>query len=136
MGHVFDWRSVAVAQSPDDLDFEKAGVWRLRIPKEGWQGVSDMFLEIHYVGDAGRLYDGTHLLDDNFFNGTTWEIGLKRFEPDTLAKGVDLKILPLRKDAPIYLPKSSWPEFHGKSGLAEVQAVTISPEYEVTLTSR
>jgi arabinogalactan endo-1,4-beta-galactosidase len=73
------------------------------------------------------------LLDDNFFNGTTWEVGLKRFAPDALANGVELKILPLRKDAPIYLPKIAWTAVNGNSEIAAVKSVTASSEYEVKL---
>jgi len=76
--------------------------------------------------DIGRLYRGTRLLHDNFFNGTTWEVGSKQFAPDVFSNGIYLKILPLRKDAPIYLPKSSWPEFKEESQVAKVNSITAS----------
>jgi beta-galactosidase len=81
MGKALDWRPGPVASAPDDSDFEKAGLWRLTLLKELLQCLSDVFLDIKYVGDFGRLYEGTRLLDDNFFNGTPWEFGLKRFAP-------------------------------------------------------
>lgn len=133
MGPVFDWRSGAVAAAPDDSVFEKAGVWRVTLPKDALQGLNDVFLDLRYVGDVGRLYDGALLLDDNFFSGTVWQIGIKRFSPEALAKGLDLKILPLRQDAPIYLPVSAKPDFRGRAEIAEVQPVTASPEYQVIL---
>ena len=133
MGKAYDWRGGPVAMVPDDPDFAEAGVWRLTLPKDVIEQRSDVFLDVSYVGDVGRLYDGTNLLDDNFFNETPWEIGLKRFAPEALAKGLHLQILPLRKDAPIYMPKTAWPEFDGKSQVAEVKSVVASPEYEVTL---
>jgi len=136
MGKALDWRPGPVASAPDDSDFEKAGLWRLTLPKELLQGLSDVFLDIKYVGDVGRLYEGTRLLDDNFFNGTPWEVGLKRFAPEVLAQGMEVKVLPLRRDAPIYMPKASWPEFNAIAETAEVKAVTVSPEYEVKLTIR
>ena len=136
MGPPFDWRPAPVAAAPDDADFEKAGVWRLTLPKGALDGLSDLFIDIHYLGDMGRLYEGARLLDDNFFNGTTWEVGLKRFAPEMLSDGAELKILPLRKDAPIYMPKASWPDFGPNSEIAEVEAVRVSPEYEVELRVR
>jgi len=74
------------------------------------------------------------LLDDNFFNGSPWEVGLKRFTPQALTEGMELNVLPLRKDAPIFLPKRSWPEFGARTEIADVIAIQVSPEYEVTLT--
>ena len=134
MGRVFDWRNGAVASSPDDSTYEKADVWRVTLPKNMPPGLSDLFLDINYAGDVGRLYEGKRLLDDNFFNGTTWEVGLKRFGPNVWSNGLNLNILPLRKDAPIYIPQSMWPAFKGATQVAEVKSVKVSPEYEVTLT--
>ncbi len=132
MGRVFDWRQTAVAEAPGDSQFAKACIWRLSLPKDAWKNFEDVFLDISYVGDAGRLYKGDSLIDDNFYDGTPWEIGLKRFSED-YAEGMELRILALRKDAPIYIPKSSWPHFGDKSDVAQVKSVTASPEYEVIL---
>lgn len=134
MGPFVDWRGTAVALAPEDVEFAKAGVWRVILPKDALEGVSDVFLDVNYVGDVGRLYGGSRLLDDNFFNGTAWQIGLKRYEPETLASGLSLQILPLRKDAPIYVPKGAWPDFGARSEVAEVESVGAFPEYELTLT--
>jgi hypothetical protein len=133
MGRAFNWRPGPVATAPDDSAFEKAGIWRVTLPKDVLSDLCDVFLDISYIGDVGRLYDGPRLLDDNFFNGTTWEVGLKRFAPDVLTKGVELNILPLRKDAPIYIYQPYRPKFGGDSQTAEVRAVTASPEYEVKM---
>jgi hypothetical protein len=133
MGIAFDFRNGSVATLPDDSTFTKAGIWRVELPMGMPSGLSDVFLDINYTGDVGRLYDGTHLLGDNFFNGTTWEVGLKRFAPDVFSNGVDLLILPLRKDAPIYIPRSSWPDFKETTQIAQVNSIKASPEYEVKL---
>jgi len=133
MSPFVNWRNCTIAMSPDDSTFTNAGIWRIELPQNQLSGLSDVFLNINYTGDIGRLYEGTRLLDDNFFNGITWEIGLKRFVQNTFSNGVDLKILPLRKDAPIYLPKSSWPDFHGASQIAKVNSITVLPEYEVKI---
>jgi arabinogalactan endo-1,4-beta-galactosidase len=135
MGKYIDWRHWAMASSPDDSTFEKAGLWQLTLPKSVPSGCSDLFLKVNYEGDVGRLYDGDRLLDDNFFNGTTWQIGLKRFGPDVWTVGLDLSVLPLRKDAPIYIPRNKWPSFKGATQVAELKSVTLSPEYEVTLSA-
>jgi len=135
MGKALGWRGGAAALAPDDHDFEKAAVWRLKLPQNALDGVSDVFLDIHYFGDVARLYAGAQLLDDNFFNGSRWEVGLKRFAPQALTEGMELKVLPLRKGAPIFIPKRSRPEFGATPELADVKAIKVSPEYEITFTS-
>lgn len=136
MGPFVDWRHCVVATPPDDSSFKRAGIWQVHVPKEALIGLSDIFLNINYTGDIGRLYAGTRLLDDNFFNGTSWEIGLKRFGSEMSSNGLDLKILPLRTDAPIYIPKSSQPDFKDLTQIAKVHSITALPEYEVKLILR
>jgi hypothetical protein len=90
-----------VAQAPEDADFERAGVWRVPVPedtREGW-------LEVNYTGDVARAYVNGRLVTDNFYNGTPWDIGHL-----SDAREVEIRILPLRKDAPIYIPKEFRPE--------------------------
>jgi len=133
MGRAFDWRQGAVAEAPDDAEFAKAGVWRLSLPKDALKDFEDVFLDISYFGDVGRLYEGDTLIDDSFYNGAPWEIGLKRFAPGVIVKGLKLQILPLRKDAPIYMPNASWPDFGDKLEVVDVRSVTATPEYEIVL---
>jgi beta-galactosidase len=91
-------------------------------------------LEIRYTGDVARLYAGGELLMDNFFNGLPWRIGLKRYA-DALRRGpLELRILPLRADAPVFIPPSLRPADFGAGGQrAEVQAVEAIPEYELVV---
>jgi hypothetical protein len=131
IGPFVNWRGVAVAEAPDDAAFAGAGVWHLTVPDGVPAGLSDVYLDINYVGDVGRLNSGARLLDDYFFNGMPWEIGLKRFPPHTLTKGLDLQILPLQKGAPIYLPMRVWPNFGAQQAIADVTSVRAIPEYEV-----
>ena len=133
MGLPADWRGGPVARVPDDSVFHKAGLWQVSIPKKLPAGLSDLFLSIQYAGDVARVYEKGNLLDDNFFNGIPWEIGLKRFEPNILNDGIVVKILPLRKDAPIYIPKTMWPDFKGLSEIASIIGIKAIPEYEVTV---
>jgi hypothetical protein len=136
MGIAFDWRNGSVAMCPDDSVYKNAGIWHIKLPSNEFSGLSDIFLDINYSGDIGRLYDGTRLLDDNFFNGTVWEVGLKHFELNKISNGIDLMILPLRKDAPLYIPSNLWPDFKGRSQIAKVNSFKTYPEYEIKLTVR
>ncbi len=134
MGKFITWRNCAVATAPDDSTLTRAGVWNVILPKTIPAGLSDMFLNITYAGDIARLSDNNRLLCDNFYNGRTWEVGLKQLGAEALAKGLALSILPLRKDAPVYIPGAMWPAFNGATQIASVKSLTLSPEYEVILT--
>ena len=121
-----------VAMEPEDADFERAAEWSLQVPPEALDG-SRSFLEISYVGDVARLYAGTRFDNDNFYKGTTWEIGLWRFKPEELRRGLSLKILPLRADVPLYLAAGARPEFPGGADVVRLNEVRIVREYEAVL---
>lgn len=89
-----------VAAMPTNEDFEKAAVWNLNI--KGLPTGSDAFLKIDYAGDCARVYADGKLVMDNFWNGKPMLVRMS----DLAGKNVELRILPLRKDAPIYLQKT------------------------------
>jgi beta-galactosidase len=123
-------RKVPVAVAPDDSAFKNAAAWRIAMPPHEMSGLSDVFLQIEYVGDIGRLYAGQHLLDDDFDHGATWEVGLKRFAP-LAGQNLTLDVLPLRRDAPIYFSPKARPDFGSAEQISDVRAISAVPEYEV-----
>src|SRR6202034_479379 len=125
-------RKVPVAVAPDDSAFKNAAAWRIAMPASEMTGLSDVFLRIDYVGDIGRIYAGQRLLDDDFYHGDTWEIGLKRFAP-LAGQNLTLDVLPLRKDAPIYFSPKARPDFGSADQISDVRAITAVPEYEIRI---
>ena len=96
--------SQKVAAMPTNEDFENAAVWTLNISpflsgRDSREGGS--FLKISYAGDCARVYADGKLVMDNFWNGKPMLVRMS----DLAGKKVELRILPLRKDAPIYLQK-------------------------------
>jgi hypothetical protein len=118
---------------PKDDDFGNAAAWTLRIPAQPMNDLSDIFVRIHYTGDMARLYRDGHLLDDDFYNGRPWEIGLKRFLPDSFGKKLEVVVLPLPRNAPIYLDAHAWAQMNAQGQTAKVSSVDVLPEYEVVL---
>lgn len=135
MGKPVDWRHNAAVPIPPE-DFDYADRWRVVIPKGALEGLSDAFLRIAYVGDTARLYAGSRVLDDDFYKGTVWEIGLKRFGPGVTETPLEIKIQPLMKAEPIYLPSLAWPNFGPEGAAGEIRHIDIEPEYEVNLPVR
>jgi hypothetical protein len=99
-----------VAEQPNDQDFEHAEVWRLSLP-EAASRFDSPILRLNYVGDVARLYLDGRLVSDNFYNGLPYEIGLKALGNGAFRGRLELRILPLRKDAPVYFAPGMRPEF-------------------------
>jgi hypothetical protein len=97
--------------------------------------LSELFLEVNYQGDVARLYADHRLLTDDFYNGLPWSIGLRRFlNPETTGK-FELHILPLRKDAPIYLELPAPAEFSPQGQLEKLDSIQLVPEYELVIST-
>ena len=95
-----------VAAMPTDADFDNAAVYGLDIKTIVSQYTlekikSDLFLSVDYFGDCARVYADGVLVQDNFWNGKPMLVRLVALK----GKNVEIHILPLRKDAPIYLQK-------------------------------
>lgn len=118
------------AIAPGSEDWKNAGQWTIRVKGEQLPNVDDVFLDICYVGDIARLKAGDQLLGDDFFQGTEWEIGLKRF---SIGSAMTLEILPLRSDAPIFLQPDLRPTVESANGVASVTAISARPEYEINV---
>ncbi len=121
-----------VAAAPEDADFGKAAIWRIKLPA-GLDLNTDPILRLHYVGDVARVTLNGKLLTDDFYNGNVFDVGLRRYAPEILTGDLRVEILPLRKDAPIYLAKEARPDFGGKSSVVSLNRVEIVPRYQITL---
>jgi hypothetical protein len=75
----------------DEKTWDDAAVYQLNIPSSA-QG-RKLMLDLHYIGDAARLYVGDKLYDDNFYNGDPFSIALWRI-PTSDWPNIRLKILP------------------------------------------
>jgi len=121
-----------VATAPLDSDFENAAVWHVNVPDNIDLGTAPI-LRLHYVGDVARvILDGKFITDD-FYNGQPLDIGLCRHAPEILTGDLRVAILPLRKDAPIYLAKEAQPEFGNRSSVVSLNNIEIIPHYQIEL---
>jgi len=113
-----------IAVAPTDDDFTHAAVWQIQLPANLDLSL-DPLLRIHYVGDVARMTLNGRLIDDNFYNGNVFDVGLKRFAPEILSGDLRLAILPLRQDAPIYLADQAKPDFGKSQSVAALGNVEI-----------
>ena len=93
--------SQKVAEMPTNKDFDDATVWKISMKSVDSYQADRLFLQINYEGDCARVYADGKLVMDNFWNGKPMLVRVS----DLVGKDVELRILPLKKDAPIYLQK-------------------------------
>jgi hypothetical protein len=118
-----------VAMAPEESAFEEAARWSIRVPVVKSADVGEVLLRITYQGDVARIYAGGRLITDDFYHGAPWEIGLRNIPAADLNQGLELKILPLRQDAPIYLAAGAKPAIPAGGQVVQVTDVRVLPEY-------
>jgi beta-galactosidase len=117
------------AVQPIPEAWRKAAAWRIDLPKEQLAGLDDALLELDFVGDIGRLFNGVRMLDDWYYSGYGWQYSIKHAGNAPLT----LSVLPLRADAPVYIPKEGRPDFGGKAQLAALRGVKLTPVYRLSV---
>jgi hypothetical protein len=122
----------AVAEAPSDPDFTNAATWRIQLPA-GLSLASAPLLRIHYTGDVARLTLDGKLITDDFYNSLPMEVSLARYGRNLLKGDLQLAILPLRKNAPILLPKTAEPDFTTTGSIGTLNRLELLPTYEVRL---
>jgi beta-galactosidase len=133
LGPRMPWRMHSVAEAPPEGPLPGAGRWSIQIPGNALSGLANVFLRVSYEGDVARLARSGKLLDDDFYNGYPWSIGLKRFLHPGKDNSFDLSILPLRKDAPIFLQPPNPIQFDAKQQVCKLKSLTLVPEYELAI---
>lgn len=134
MGPPVSWRPKSIPMAPDGLDFAAAAEWKLQLPPiPATPTLSEVFLSIRYQGDVARL-NQHGLLDDNFWNGQPWTIGLRQIRtnwrnPQTFY----VSILPLPQTFPLYLEDAAKLHFDHGQALA-VDSVQLIPQYRLVIT--
>lgn len=128
--------SKGVAEAPAAGPLPNAAEWAISVPPGAMNGLSGLQLQIDYQGDIARFSENGRLLDDNFYNGQPWTIGLKRFlRPDGSGHFL-LTILPLRKDAPVYLELPRLPAFAPNGQADAINNIRLVPEYDLELEAK
>ena len=129
------WRPHGVAQAPAAGELPQAAQWSIAVPAGALNGVSELFLEVKYKGDLARLTANHKLLDDDFYNGKPWMVGLSRFLAPNGTGNFDLSILPLRNDAPVYFEFPEPVQFGPNGQIDKLDSIRPVPEYQLVITT-
>lgn len=103
-----------VAEAPCEDDWQQAAVYTIQLP-----AAHNGLLSILYRGDCARLYADGRLVADNFYYGRPFFYGLWRLPDD--CETLELRVLPLQPDAPVYLPREA-----DKTAGEEVEKIEIN----------
>jgi beta-galactosidase len=134
LGPALPWRPTPIPEKPAINKFNNAAVWKIAVPAVPASAqVADVFLDITYQGDEARLSTMTSLLDDNFWNGLPWNIGLRETLPHwrTEDSDLDLRVLPLPKSYPMYIEAVANERFNPSKIALNLETVRLLPEYQV-----
>lgn len=110
-----------VAAAPTDEEFKAAAKWRIKLPVAT---NADSLLRLRYRGDAIRVYIGGRLITDDYSNGRPLEIGLWRHKEALARDPLEVWILPLRADAPIFIPDDARPRTGAVAELTKTELLS------------
>jgi len=130
------WRKRPIAMAPDENEFSKAARWSLSLPPDSMNHLSELFLKVDYQGDVARLSAKGKLLDDDFYNGQPWVVGLSRFLSAQGAGAFELSILPLRRDSTVYFELPEAISFPSNGQNDKLNGLTLLPQYQLILNSK
>ena len=100
-------------------------------------GVKEALLQMDYSGDIGYAFIDGDLINDNFCNNTTWEIGLKRFEERLYDKGMYVYVSPIRKGTIVNsnTTMAGWNETATEL-IADIASIRAVPVYELVIRTK
>ncbi len=100
---------------------------------------NDVIMRVNYLGDTGMAFLEGRLIDDDFYFGLPWEIGLRRFIGRLRGKELVFVFEPMRRDASCLrdIPAEFRPSFAtGQESRLEFHGVQFTPEYKARLSFR
>lgn len=97
------------------------------------EDLSDIILDIDYVGDNAVAFIGGEMINDHLYYGNTWQIGLKLYADKLDRKGMYFYFRPMYKDASylIDFEKEKVPVFEGNT-VCNVKGMRVIPEYKTS----
>lgn len=108
------------------------------LPQSIPASVNNVYLNANYTGDTGMGFVNGELVADNFYNGITWQIGLRKFISSYVKpKELVLYFRPMQKNATYLLDlqpyPQSIPDFGKSNSYLKVNSISFVPEYKTQI---
>jgi len=95
--------------------------------------VSDVFLDIDYIGDVAALYLNSVMLTDHIHYGDVWQVGLKQWQDQLEEQPLHVSITPIRKGhVETFVNQALVERFEGVE-LAHIESLKAIPHYRIML---
>ena len=108
--------------------------YELSFPKRFMDGLKDALLCVDYTGDIGSAFINGDMINDNFCNHSTWEIGLRTFARRLEKHPLTISITPLREGRNVNVESAMAARMeNAEKYTAELINVTMKPVYEIYL---
>jgi hypothetical protein len=96
----------------------------------------NVFMRVNYIGDTGMAFFDGRMIDDHFYSGRPWEIGLRRFLPLVQGKEIIFVFQSMKRGASYWddIPEKYRPVFDaGADEYLDVNGVEFIPEYSAEI---
>ena len=108
--------------------------YELSFPDRFMNGLKDALLCVDYTGDIGSAFINGDMINDNFCNHNTWEIGLRTFARRLEKHPLTISITPLREGRNVNVESAMAARMeNAEKYTAELINVTVKPVYEIYL---
>ena len=96
--------------------------------------VQEYFLRINYVGDVAMAFMKGQLVQDEFYHGEPWTIGLKRYYDALKTDPLTFYFRPLQGNASFLrdLPREAVPDF-SNGPVVDIKSIEVVPEYKLNI---
>jgi len=96
------------------------------------ENLSDIILDIDYVGDNAVAFIDGRMINDHLYYGNSWQIGLKQYTDEVDINGMYFYFRPMHKNASylIDFEKNKIPVFDERT-VCKVNGITVIPEYKI-----
>jgi beta-galactosidase len=104
----------------------------------GMGTLNDVYMRVNFAGDTGMAFIDGEMVDDHFYSGRPWEIGLKRFLPQLLESKKEMIFVfhPMTAESTSLQELPADVQLHfteGQRSYLKVDGVKFIPEYEAIL---
>lgn len=127
---------VDILEKVIDISIIKVGPSRYTIdlPKDYMSGLKDVILQVDYVGDIGHAFIDGKMINDNFYNNDTWEIGLKEHAIDLEKHKITIYITPLKEGVNVNVESAMAARMEEvDSYIGNLNSVKVKPIYEISI---
>jgi beta-galactosidase len=125
-----------IPQKNVQLDIEKISVDKtiVKFAPDTLENVDNVLLQIDYLGDIGQAFVNGKLIADNFYNGTTWEIGLREAAPTLPEMLITVTPITQNNGGARYVPTGmAFRPDGGGEYLCAIHSITAHPIYKIPI---